>query len=123
MKKKQFSCFSPFLTNVLRTNLPKEIMAFPGIPFDQNLPSFIHHTEMLSYLQKYATHYGLEEYISFQTVVERVLPVEQSKCANGGSEGSSTVCFDGIKWKVDSRHLPSDSTRTDCFDAVVVCNG
>ncbi|KAG6921731.1 hypothetical protein G0U57_005540, partial [Chelydra serpentina] len=30
----------------IRTNLPKEVMAFPDFPFDPSLPSFLHHSDV-----------------------------------------------------------------------------
>jgi len=47
----------------IRTNLPKEVMAFPGYAFPSELPSFIRHQEVLEYLQNYAQHYNLAKYI------------------------------------------------------------
>lgn len=47
----------------LVTNLPKEIMAFFDFPFKSNLPSFITHEDMLSYLYEYAYHNHLMEHI------------------------------------------------------------
>ena len=52
-----------------RTNLPKEIMAFPDFPFDASLPSFVMHHDVLNYLQKYADHFELERYIQVRSGV------------------------------------------------------
>ena len=46
-----------------RTNLPKEIMAFPDLPFPSHLPSFMHHTDVLQYLQDYTDMFDLRKYI------------------------------------------------------------
>jgi cation diffusion facilitator CzcD-associated flavoprotein CzcO len=35
----------------LKTNLPKEVMAFPDFPFKQSDESFLHHTQIRKYLQ------------------------------------------------------------------------
>lgn len=102
-----------------RTNLPKEVMAFPGFSFSEDLPSFVHHTDMLTYLQKYTAHYKIEEFISFYTLIERVVPVECAKTSLPGNR----LCLDQVKWKVTSRHLLSNTSRTELFDAVLVCNG
>lgn len=94
----------------LRTNLPKEVMAFPDFPFSKDLPSFMTHQDVRHYLEEYAAHFNLSQYIQFQTGVEYVHP----KTANGQ-----------IKWQVSTTKYqtepPSDST--DEFDAVIVCNG
>lgn len=46
-----------------RTNLPKEVMAFPDFPFDPALPSFLHHSDVLAYLESYAKHFGIKDYV------------------------------------------------------------
>ncbi len=43
----------------LKTNLPKEVMAFPDFPFRENKDSFLHHSQVLQYLESYAQHYDL----------------------------------------------------------------
>ena len=49
-----------------RTNLPKEVMAFPDMPFDPSLQSFITHEDVLDYLEKYAAKFNLFKYIKVQ---------------------------------------------------------
>lgn len=46
-----------------RTNLPKELMAFPDFPFSEDLPSYIGHKDVLQYLDNYADHFGLKQFI------------------------------------------------------------
>lgn len=47
-----------------RTNLPKEVMAFPDFPFsDCEGKSFIHHTQVLQYLKDYAENFNLYKHI------------------------------------------------------------
>jgi len=47
-----------------RTNLPKEIMAFPGFPFPTNVKeSFVNHRVVLSYLESFAEHFNLKPFI------------------------------------------------------------
>jgi hypothetical protein len=53
----------------LRTNLPKEVMAFPDFPFPTYPESFVHHTKVLAYLQAYAQHFQLNKYVQFNTKV------------------------------------------------------
>jgi cation diffusion facilitator CzcD-associated flavoprotein CzcO len=48
---------------IFRTNIPKEIMPFPDFPFHETEASFVHHTDVLRYLQEYAHNYGLYEHI------------------------------------------------------------
>ena len=63
----------------LKTNLPKEVMAFPDFPFQASDESFIHHSEVLEYLQQYCQHHQLEQYVRFNTLVARVDPVESAE--------------------------------------------
>ena len=58
-----------------RTNLPKEIMPFPGFPFRSDLPSYVTHSDMLDYLQHYTEHYDLHKHVQFHTVVESIRPL------------------------------------------------
>ncbi|XP_078597657.1 uncharacterized protein LOC144873836 [Branchiostoma floridae x Branchiostoma japonicum] len=93
----------------LRTNLPKEAMVFPDFPYDGSLPSYLPHEEVLRYLQKYAKHFGLHQYIQFLSRVDAVKPV----CVHGD-----------VKWQVTSFKVTApDSPSTEQFDAVMVCNG
>ncbi|XP_041458803.1 flavin-containing monooxygenase FMO GS-OX-like 2 [Lytechinus variegatus] len=97
----------------LKTNLPKEVMAFPDFPFDSSLPSFVKHTDMLRYLEQYASHFDLLKYIQFNTLVESVRPVKPS-----GDTKS-------ITWEVRVRNLENQESgsTTSHYDAVMVCNG
>ena len=46
-----------------RTNLPKEVMAFPDFPFREELPSFMSHDQVCGYLQDYVEHFQLNQHI------------------------------------------------------------
>ncbi|XP_067412870.1 uncharacterized protein [Emydura macquarii macquarii] len=92
----------------LRTNLPKEVMAFPDLPFDPSLPSFLHHSDVLAYLESYTDHFRIREHIRFSWLVDAVSPAE-------GSEGSWDVM---ACWAQDRR-----VQATERFDAVLVCSG
>lgn len=47
-----------------RTNLPKEIMGFPDFPFSSDKEeSFLHHTDVLKYLENYADNFNLYQCI------------------------------------------------------------
>lgn len=48
---------------IFRTNLPKEVMAYPDFPFLKSLPSFMGHREVKQYLDSYADRFGLLKYI------------------------------------------------------------
>jgi hypothetical protein len=49
--------------SIFRTNIPKEIMPFPDFPFHETEASFVHHTDVLKYLKKYAQYYDLYKHI------------------------------------------------------------
>ncbi|XP_071083368.1 uncharacterized protein [Haliotis cracherodii] len=96
----------------LRTNLPKEIMAFPDFPFDSSLPSFIHHTDVAEYLRRYAQHFDLYKFIKFKTLVEHVSPVCQPNNTSA------------IKWNVTYSAADNRNEQTtEEFESVIVCNG
>ena len=60
----------------LKTNLPKEVMAFPDFPFPDETESFLHHTQVCAYLKNYAAHFELEKFIHLNSVVKHVVPHE-----------------------------------------------
>ncbi|XP_016360697.1 flavin-containing monooxygenase FMO GS-OX-like 2 [Sinocyclocheilus anshuiensis] len=95
----------------LRTNLPKEIMMFPDFPFDDRLNSFLHHTSVQQYLEKYCEKHDIARHIKFSTVVEKVKPVSM-ETETGGA----------VTWEVISRSTRGDQ-NTQTFDSVFVCNG
>ncbi|XP_031441316.1 flavin-containing monooxygenase FMO GS-OX-like 4 [Clupea harengus] len=96
----------------LRTNIPKEVMSFPDFPFEKHLPSFVHHTEVRKYLEKYCDHFKMRNHIKFETTVDAVVPV---RVENGWNRLAWDVTTsDGID--------PSPSVESR-FDAVMVCNG
>ncbi|XP_066995497.2 uncharacterized protein [Anabrus simplex] len=93
----------------LRTNIPKEIMAYLDYPFPESNESYIHHSEVLKYLENYAKDFDLYQYIKFQTVVKLVTP----KITEGGRTG----------WSVTVQNLNTLEETTSIFDSVMVCNG
>ncbi|XP_053107363.1 uncharacterized protein LOC128325710 isoform X2 [Hemicordylus capensis] len=97
----------------LRTNLPKEVMAFPDFPFDPSLPSFLHHSDVLAYLQSYAEDSGVQRHVRFQSQVTDVRPVPAAE----GRPSSG--------WEVTAAWQGPEPTpgATEQFDAVLVCTG
>ncbi|MCL4136105.1 UNVERIFIED_CONTAM: hypothetical protein GTU68_047673, partial [Idotea baltica] len=95
--------------NSLKTNLPKEIMAFPDFPFKEGEKSFIHHTEVLQYLNDYTDHFGLRHLINFEHHVDWVEPVERESGPPG--------------WKVSVRNLVEKKSSEEECDALIICNG
>lgn len=67
----------------LRTNLPKNVMAFRGHGFPEGVPLFPTHEQVLEYLVDFARTEGLEKYIELGTTVESVYHTEEP---NGDAE-------------------------------------
>lgn len=63
----------------LTSNTSRRNSAFRSFPMGRG-PAFLHHTEMLRYLEAFTDHHGLREHIRFGTPVHRVRP------AGGGWE-------------------------------------
>ena len=60
----------------LKTNLPKEVMAFPDFPFQERGQSYLEHSEVLEYLHQYSQHFQLDHLVRFNTIVTRVHPLK-----------------------------------------------
>ena len=45
----------------LHTNLPKELMAFPDLDFEEETKSYVHHSSVSKYLRQYAEKFSLEK--------------------------------------------------------------
>jgi thioredoxin reductase len=52
----------------------KPFTQFPDFPMPDRDPDYLHHTQVLAYLRRYAEHFGLLPLIEFETAVERVSP-------------------------------------------------
>ena len=83
-------------------------MAFPDFSYSPELDSFIHHTEVLKYLNLYSNHFGVDKVVQLSTMVTRVNPVKE-----GGK----------VTWEVTVKKVKKNESYTRQFDAVVVCNG
>ncbi|KAI7892353.1 uncharacterized protein EV154DRAFT_537510 [Mucor mucedo] len=91
--------YSPIYAD-LHTNLPKSVMCFQDAPFPEDAPLFLHHEQVMKYLNELAIKEDLMPLIRFSTLVERVRYYENKV------------------WKVTT----SEGTTED-FDAVVVATG
>ena len=58
---------------LLRTNVPKEIMAFPGFPHPKEWTSYITREQCLEYLNMFIDHYSLRKYIRVKFRALRLL--------------------------------------------------
>jgi hypothetical protein len=92
------------LYDSLRTNIPRDLMAFLDYTFDSRgggddtWPRFPHHTKVLKYLESFSDHYSLGPHIRLAAEVQ-------------GIEKS------GEGWTVQT------GGSKEAFDAVIVCNG
>jgi len=84
----------------LHTNLPKQVMKFKDIPFDDDVAIFPSHKEVAAYLQRVAK--PIMPFIQFKTTVKKVTPKGQS-------------------WVV--RTLCDSKENEAIFDCVIVANG
>lgn len=92
----------------LRTNLPKDVMAFPDFAFPRDGPSFISHSEVCLYLQDYCDNFHLTNLIQFQTRVDTVSPRTEDERQ---------------LWDVTVQDITSKQMTQYEFDAVMVCVG
>ena len=83
-------------------------MAFPDFPFDEQLPSFLGHQDVLEYLQTYSCHFSLQQHIRFSQRVVGVRPLPSTP-------GYSTAEADergGVAPLVPGADVIPDSPRT-----------
>ena len=97
----------------LRTNLPKEIMAFDQEhPFDSRLPSYLSHYDVLNYLEDFYHKYNLNDVTKLSTEVIDCLP-------DVSSQNDSAA----VTWTIQFKCLKTGTHNKQSFDFVVVCNG
>ncbi|GAA1792734.1 NAD(P)-binding domain-containing protein [Planosporangium flavigriseum] len=84
----------------------KPFTQFPDFPMPDDWPDYPHHSQMLTYFERYADHFGLREHVWFGTEVARVEPLR-----------------DGRRWDVTVRGSRGGQERTLRYAAVVVANG
>lgn len=78
---------------------------FPDFPMPDDWPDYPHHSQMLTYLGRYADHFDLRQHIWFGREVIRARPSTQ----------------DG--WDVTTRSTGGGTERTTRYAAVVIANG
>lgn len=101
----------------LRTNLPKEIMAFREFPFpNPNGPSFVTHEKVQEYLELYQKQFDLAKFVRYHCEVKKLQVLKNQKSLV--SPESELWPKIQLEWKDES-----ETIKTDIFDAVCVCNG
>jgi hypothetical protein len=83
----------------------RPLTEFPDFPMPDSWPDFPHHSQLLSYLEKYSDHFDLAQHIWFGTEVVSVTPVGDGR------------------WDVTTRSTGGGSPRVQRYAAVVVANG
>ena len=84
----------------------RPLTEFPDFPMPDDWPDYPHHSQLLSYLERYSRHFALGEHIWFGTEVVAVTPVGDGR------------------WDVTTRSTGGgDSSRVQRYSAVVVANG
>lgn len=86
----------------------KPFTQFPDFPMPDAAPDYLHHTDVLAYLRRYADHFGLTGRIAFDTTVERCVPLADE---TGEPDG----------WEVTLTTPDGEEVRR--YDRVVVANG
>ena len=83
----------------------RPLTEFPDFPMPDTWPDYPHHAQVLSYLERYAAHFGLTEHVWFGTEVASVLPVGDGR------------------WDVTTHGTGGGKARVQRYAAVVVANG
>lgn len=88
----------------LQVDTSKERMAFADLPVPDAWPTYLHHSQVLRYLEIYAERFGLLPHCTFRTEVTSVTP-------------------DTGAWSVTVRSREDGSVRTNRYRTVVVASG
>ncbi len=103
-------------------------MAFLDHPFPSHLPSYVHHKDVLKYLNDYVRDHDIQQFIKFGNVIEKVKPIPindagyQTGLETDGSGGVRKF-EDTVKWRVTSRQVKSGEEIIEDYDLLLVCNG
>jgi len=112
----------------LRTNLPRELMAYREFPWggDGKTRSFVTHNEVKDYLSRYSKAMGVEDLIRYQSNVVQleILQGDEEKMENDENDRSSWPQIK-LEWEstLGEPNNGEKSTHSEIFDAVCVCNG
>lgn len=71
----------------LVTNTSKEMMCFSDFPMPADYPNYLHHSQLLGYLQLYVQHFDLLRHIRFQVATRSKEPPTAAQSV------STFVCF------------------------------
>ncbi len=112
----------------LRTNLPRELMAYRSKKWggDGTSMSFVTHGDVQQYLQEFMYENDLEKYIHFDSNISQLKVLNDE--GNGDNKRS---CIDDyplieLEWESSSSSSSSSTNhkkQSQTFDAVCICNG
>ncbi|XP_046671708.1 senecionine N-oxygenase-like isoform X1 [Homalodisca vitripennis] len=88
----------------LKTNLPKEVMMFPGIPYKNEKDSYLTSEEVLEYINDYADKFQLRSLCKFHHLVTK-------------------ICRRESEWEMTVEDLQNKASCTYYFDILFICNG
>ena len=114
----------------LRTNLPKEIMAFRELPWrtttttttttSDREESYVSHQTVLEYLQAYQQTFDVTKYITFGAKVKQLTMLENTRSQiSPPLEHWPQV---QLEWEIQDTESKT-CIKSQIFDAVYVCNG
>ncbi|MGI9586222.1 MAG: NAD(P)-binding domain-containing protein, partial [Acidimicrobiia bacterium] len=88
----------------LHIDTSKDRFAFGDLPMPEDWPAYLHHSQVLEYLETYADEFGLRQMVTYR---HRVVSITQ------GDDG----------WQVVAVNVESGESVTNLYGAVVVANG
>ena len=89
----------------LHIDTSKERMEYSDFPMPAEWPDYLHHTQVLEYLESYAAHFRLASRPTFRTRVTHVAPA------------------DAGRWLVTTAPRDGGDPSTSIYDAVLIANG
>ena len=101
------------LYECLETNIPRSLMRYAEMDFNERIQLFPNHNDVQQYLEHYAE--DVRDVVRFSTQVTEVSFCEDNDAADSPTEAR--------RWAVEAIHLPTGSTNIDTYDAVVVGSG
>ncbi|MFP4635763.1 MAG: flavin-containing monooxygenase [Nitriliruptoraceae bacterium] len=98
----------------------KPFTQFPDFPMSDADPDYLHHTQVLAYLQRYAAHFGVDRLIELGTEVTAARPLSSGgwQVELSGPEGAATrsyghlVVANGHNWHPKWPTYPGQDTFT-----------
>ena len=112
----------------LRTNLPKELMAFRELPWggDGTTSSYVTHEAVQEYLEEYANKFNLLACIRFGCTVTHLKVLnDDHHTTNGDVKSGDSESWPQIslEWTDNNNNIIDTEKYLQIFDAVCICNG